>query len=79
MKLLLESAGTMEWEIIDLFNNYEEIDNWIEENYNITFEEFKKEIEEDLDYTPTKEEWYSENELRIREIKNNNNYDNNIK
>ncbi len=30
MKLLLEEAGTMELEIIDLFNNYEEIDKWIE-------------------------------------------------
>ena len=70
MKLLLESAGTMEWEIIDLFTSYEDIDKWIEENWNITFDEFKTEVENEGGYTPTKEEWYSENELRIREIKN---------
>jgi len=53
-----------------LFTSYEDIDKWIEENWNITFDEFKTEVENEGGYTPTKEEWYSENELRIREIKN---------
>jgi hypothetical protein len=69
-KLLLERAATMTWEIVDLFNNYDEIDEWIKENYGVTFDEFKTEIEDD--YTPTKEEWYDELELKIREIESKN-------
>lgn len=69
MKLLLETAGTMEWEIVDIFNSYEEIDEWIKENYGTTFDEFKKELEDEEGYTPTKEQWYIENEIRIKEIK----------
>jgi hypothetical protein len=69
MKLLLETAGTMEWEIVDVFNSYEEIDEWIAENYGVTFDEFKKEVEEEDDsYTPTREEWYEEMEIRVRKF-----------
>lgn len=69
MKLILETAGTMEWEIIDVFNSYEEIDEWIEKKYEVTFDDFKKEVENQEGYTPTKEDWYEEMEIRIREIK----------
>jgi hypothetical protein len=71
-KLLLERAATMTWEIVDLFNNYDEIDEWIKENYGVTFDEFKTEIEEEEDYTPTKQDWYDELELNIREIESKN-------
>jgi len=49
MKLLLERAGTMEWEIIGLF------DEWTQEA-------------EENDWDATREDWYDENEVRIREI-----------
>lgn len=70
-KLLLERAATMNWEIVDLFNNYDEIDEWIKESYGVTFDEFKKDLEHE-GYTPTKEDWYDELELKIREIESKN-------
>ena len=74
MKLLLETAGTMEWEIIALFDSYEEIDECIKEKYGISFDEYKIELEEEeYYYTHSKEEWYIENGLRIREIPTNKN------
>jgi hypothetical protein len=71
-KLLLERAATMTWEIVDLFNNYDEIDEWIKENYGVTFDDFKTEIEEEEGYTPTKQDWYDEHELNIREVESKN-------
>lgn len=68
MKLLLESAGTMEWEIIGVFNSQDEIDEWIKKQWDISFEEFKKEMEDEENWSPTREDWYDENELRVREI-----------
>ena len=68
MKLLLETAGTMEWEIVGVFNSEEEIDVWLKENQGISYEEFKKEYEEDEDWSPTRDEWYDEMEIRVREI-----------
>ncbi len=70
MKLLLETAGTMEWEIVGVFNSEEEIDVWLKENQGISYEEFKKEYEEDEDedWSPTRDEWYNEMEIRVREI-----------
>jgi len=68
MKLLLESAGTMEWEIIGVFNSQDEIDEWIKKQWDISFEEFKKEMEDEENWSPTREDWYYENELRVREI-----------
>ncbi len=68
MKLLLETAGTMEWDIVGIFESEEEIDQWIKENWNVTYEDFKKEMEETEDWSPSREEWYDENEIRVREI-----------
>jgi hypothetical protein len=65
---LLETAGTMEWEIIGIFESEQEIDQWVKENWNLTYEDFKKEMEETEDWSPSREEWYEENEIRVREI-----------
>ena len=46
MKLLLETAGTMDWKIIGVFDSIEEIDNWIEEKWETTYENFKKYMED---------------------------------
>ena len=40
MKLLLEIAGTMEWKIVGLFDSYDEINQWIEEEYDISYEQW---------------------------------------
>lgn len=71
-KLLLEKAGTMTWEIVGLFNNYDEIDEWVKNTYEVTFDEYKINVEEEEGYIPTKEEWYNELELNIREIESKN-------
>ena len=68
MKLLLESAGTMEWDIIGVFNSHDEIDVWVKKQWGVSFEDFKKEMEDEEDWSPTREDWYDENELRVREI-----------
>lgn len=71
MKLLLETAGTMDWKIIGVFDSVEEIDNWIEEKWETTYEKFKKYMEEEMEdeeYTPSREDWYDELEIRVREI-----------
>lgn len=68
MKLLLETAGTMEWEIIGIFDSHDKIDEWVKERWNLTYQDFKKEMEDEEDWSPTREEWYDENELRVREI-----------
>ena len=71
MKLLLETAGTMDWKIIGIFDSIEEIDNWIEENWESTYENFKKYMEEEMEdeeYIPSREDWYDELEIRVREI-----------
>ena len=68
MKLLLESAGTMEWDIIGVFDSIDEIDEWIKKEWGITFEEFKTNMENEENWSPTREEWYDINEIRVREI-----------
>ena len=71
MRLLLERVATMDWEIVGVFESHEAIDVWLEENYSISFEEFLKECDDDDDdddWIPTREEWYNENELQVREI-----------
>lgn len=69
-KLLAERAGTMEWEIIGIFDSHEEIGEWLKTSYGITFEEFQKEMLDDGFPDVTKDEWYSENEIRVRPIPN---------
>ena len=71
MKLLLEREGTMEWEIIGLFNSYDEINQWIEEEYDISYDEWIEETINDDWKDATREDWYNENGLRVREIPEN--------
>lgn len=63
MSLLLERAATMDWEIVGVFESQESIGIWVKDNYGITFEEYQEEYPE-----ATREEWYDENELQVREI-----------
>jgi glutaredoxin-related protein len=66
MKYLLEREGSMEYEIVDIFDSLDEIKTWVENRHNIKFSEFKEEYPDcDID------EWYDENGFRVREIKNN--------
>ena len=67
MKLLLERAGTMEWEIIGLFDSYDDINQWMEDQWDISYEQWVEEAKEN-DWDATREDWYDENEVRIREI-----------
>lgn len=62
MKLLLETAGTMEWEVVGIFDSYDEVNQWIEEEYGISYSEWQEE------YNLGMEDWYDENELRVRKI-----------
>jgi hypothetical protein len=68
MKLLLEIAGTMEWKIVGLFDSYDEINQWIEEEYDISYEQWLQKCNEDGWDDANREDWYDENEVRIREI-----------
>ncbi len=64
-KIILQTAGTMEWKTIGIFDNIESVNEWIKDNWNITFEEFKNEVLTEEGYEPTFEEWLDENELNI--------------
>lgn len=74
MKLLLERAGTMEWEIIGLFDSYDDINQWMEDQWDISYEQWVEEAKENIfalgnsDWDATREDWYDENEVRVREI-----------
>ena len=74
MKLLLERAGTIEWEIIGLFDSYDDINQWMEDQWDISYEQWVEEAKENIfelgnsDWDATREDWYDENEVRVREI-----------
>jgi hypothetical protein len=67
-KFLLEVAGTMEWEIVGMFNSYDEINQWIEGEYGISYDEWLQECNEDGWDDANREDWYKENEIRVRTI-----------
>ena len=67
MKLLLEIAGTGDWEIIGIFDSYDEINQWMETQWDISYDEWVEEAKEN-DWDATREDWYDENGVRIREI-----------
>ena len=70
-KFLLEVAGTMEWEIVGVFNTYDEINQWIEDQYCISYDEWLQECNEDGWGDANREDWYEVNEIRVREIPEN--------
>ena len=70
-KFLLEVAGTMEWEIVGVFNTYDEINQWIEDQYCISYDEWLQECNEDGCGDANREDWYEVNEIRVREIPEN--------
>lgn len=67
-KLLLERAGTMEWEIVGLFNSYDDITQWMENQLGISYDEWLQKAIADGWDDANREDWYDENEVRIREI-----------
>jgi len=67
-KLLLEIAGTMEWEIVGLFDSYDDINQWMENQWDISYEQWLQEAKDDGWEDANREDWYDENEVRIREI-----------
>jgi hypothetical protein len=67
-KFLLEVARTMEWEIVGVFNSYDEINQWIEGEYGISYDEWLQECNEDGWDDANREDWYEENEIRVRTI-----------
>jgi hypothetical protein len=64
-KIILQSAGAFEWRTEGVFDNIEQVIKWIEENYDISFEDFKKEVLEEEGYEPTYKQWFDELELQV--------------
>lgn len=54
------------YEIIGLLNSHEEAISWIEEQRGISYKDYLEDYE---DSESNRDEWYSENEFRVRDVK----------
>lgn len=64
-KIILQSKGAMELRTIGTFENIENIHEWLKDNWNITFEEFKEEVMNEEGYEPTLEQWFEVNDIQL--------------
>jgi hypothetical protein len=64
-KIILQTAGTMEWETVGVFDDIQGLHEWIKENYDITFDEYKNGVMEEEGYEPSLDEWYDANEIKV--------------
>jgi hypothetical protein len=69
MKLLLEKARAMDYEVVGLFKDHSEITKWISDNYGVSFLEYSEECITENNFEPSIEDFYEEMELRVRTIK----------
>ena len=59
-KVILFTEGAFEWEILGYFDSYEELDAWLEGNWDLDFEEYKK-----IHPKSDRVDWYRDNDVRI--------------
>lgn len=65
--VILEVGRAYDYEIVGLLDSHEEAIAWIEESYGIEYKDYLEDLDEE-DSEENRDEWYSENEVRVRDV-----------